>query len=147
MINEADQLDREVNEHLSQIERNNDECQTLMAHVLENGCFRSDLMQCMAGFQTQLIDLRRQLQDKKRKSEEKRRRVSQIRDEEDSYAIAASYKEEEADKEEEQSEEVEREAQRIEQELEQLSENASDSGTDLGDGIGPREGETCRSQF
>ena len=147
MINEADQLDREANEHLSQIERNDNECQTFMAHLLANGRFRSDLMQSMAGFQTQLIDLRRQLQDKKRESEEKWIRVFQLRDEKDSFAIAASYKEEEADKEEEQSEEVEREAQRIEQELEQLSENASDSGTDLGDGIGPREGETCRSQF
>ena len=57
LINEADQLDREANEHLSQIERNNNECQTLMVHLLANGHFRSDLMQSMAGFQTQLIDL------------------------------------------------------------------------------------------
>ena len=98
----------------------------------------------MAGFQTQLIDLGRQLQDKKRESEEKRISVFQLRNEEDSYATAASYKEEEADEEEEQSEEAEREAQRIEQELEQLSgnrENAGDSGANLG------EGETCRSRF
>ena len=58
---------------------------------------RGELMQSMAGFQIQLTDLRRQLQEKKRESEEKRRRVFQIRNEEDRYAIAASYKEEEAD--------------------------------------------------
>ena len=48
LINKADQLDREANEHLSQIERNNMECQILLARVLENGCFRGELMQNMA---------------------------------------------------------------------------------------------------
>ena len=57
LISEADQLDKEANEHIRQIEKNNKECQTLMAHVLANGRFRSDLMQSMEGFQTQLGDL------------------------------------------------------------------------------------------
>ena len=121
LISEADQLDREANEHLSQIEKNNKECQTRMAHVLANVRFRSDLMQSMEGFQTQLTDLRRQLQEKKKESEEKQRQVFQIRNEEDSYGTAASYKEEEAVEDKKQSEEAEREAQRIEQEIEQLS--------------------------
>ena len=65
-------------------------------------------------FQTWLTNLWRELQEKKGESKGKRRQVFQIRNEEDRYAIAASYKEEDADKEEEQSKEAEREAQMIE---------------------------------
>ena len=68
----------------------------------------------MVGFQTQLTNLRRLLQEKKRESKEKRKRVFQIRDEEDRYALTASYKEEEADEKIRQSEDAERDAQRIE---------------------------------
>ena len=57
LINEADQLDREANEHLSQIEKNSIEIQILVTHALENCRFRGELMQSMAGFQTQLTDL------------------------------------------------------------------------------------------
>ena len=74
----------------------------------------------MSSLWTRLINLQRELQEKKGEFEEKQRRVFRIRDEEDRYAVAASYKEEEAYKAVEQSKEAEREAQRIEQELEQL---------------------------
>ena len=57
LISEADQLDGEANEHLSKIEKNNKEIQILITHALANGRFRGELMQSMAGFQTQLTDL------------------------------------------------------------------------------------------
>ena len=117
LIYEADQLDREASVHLSQIEKNNDEVQILMTHALANVCFGGELMQSIADLQTQLTGLQSQLQEKKGDSKEKRRRVFQIRDEEDKYAIAVSYKEEEADEKRRQSEEAEHQAQRIKQEI------------------------------
>ena len=88
-----------------------------MSHAMANVHFRGELIQSMADLQNQLTGLRSQLQEKKGESEEKRRRVFQIRDEEDKYAIAAAYKEEEADEKRRQSEEAEREAQRFKQEI------------------------------
>ena len=73
----------------------------------------------------------------------KRRRVLEIRNEEDRYAIAASYKEEEADEEQRQSEEAEHEAQRIEQEIEQLSNHEDTGGSGAcGEEVGTRGRET-----
>ena len=113
LINDADQLEREAKEKRSQIEKTGEEIIILESRVLEHSNFRSKLVQCMFGFQTQSTDLQRRLQEKKRELEEKRKRVFQIRDEEDSYALAASYKEEEADEKIRQSDDAEREAQCI----------------------------------
>ena len=88
-----------------------------MTHAMANVCFGGELMQSIADLQTQLTGLQSQLQEKKGDSKEKRRRVFQIRDEEDKYAIAVSYKEEEADEKRRQSEEAEHQAQRIKQEI------------------------------
>ena len=113
LINDADQQEREAKVRRSQIEETGEKIILIESRVLEHSNFRSEIVQCMFGFQTQLTDLQRQLQEKRRELEEKGKRVFQIRDEEDSYAIAVSYKEEEADKKIRQSEDAEREAQCI----------------------------------
>ena len=75
LINEADQQDREAQEHFNHIERNNNEGQALMADIVENRRFRGELMGNMASLRTWLINLRRELQQKKGEFKEKRRRV------------------------------------------------------------------------
>ena len=97
LLNEAEELDRQANEHLSQIEKNNDEVQILMAHAMANARFRGELRQAMAESQTKLAELRRQLQEKRRESEENKARVNELRDEEDRYGYDAGEREEEAD--------------------------------------------------
>ena len=66
LLNEAEELDRQANEHLSQLERNSDEVQNLMAHAIDNARFRGELRHAMADFQNKLAELRSQLQEKKR---------------------------------------------------------------------------------
>ena len=66
LINDADQLEREAKERCSQIEKAGEEIILIESRVLEHSNFRSELVQCMFGFQTQLTDLQRQLLKRKR---------------------------------------------------------------------------------
>ena len=117
LLDEAEELDRQANEHLSQIRNNNNEVQILMAHAMLNARFRAELMQSMAELQTKLTELRRQLQEKRRESEEKKARVNELRNEEDRYGYDSREREEEADIADRQADGAEREANRIAQEL------------------------------
>ena len=140
LLDEAEELDRQAIEHLSQIRQNDNEVQILIAHAMLNARFRGELMQSMAELQTKLTELRRQLQEKRRESEEKKARVNELRNEEDRCGYHSREREEEADIADRQSDDVEREANRIAQELEWYQENQAFGGPGGSGGSGGASG-------
>ena len=117
LISGADQLELKAQGCDDNIKRNDVECQAFWSDIGVSGIHREVLVEHVAGLQTRLSDLRRELREIREEFEEKQRRVSQLRDEEDRYAVTAAAKQAEADEALEQSKEAEYEAVSIELEL------------------------------
>ena len=120
LLNEGDRLDLEVHRCVNRIERDNRECHTLHAEVVNERCQMGECMERIANLRAMVIRLQRKLELKKIEFEEGQHQVFKIRDEEGRCSDAAAAKEGEAKVAEEQAKEADREAQELELEIERL---------------------------
>ena len=89
MISGADQLELKAQGCDDNIKRNDVECQALWSDIGASGIYKEVLVERVASLRTGLLGLQKELREIREEFEEKRRQISQLRDEEDRYAVAA----------------------------------------------------------